>query len=154
MPADKRKCKNVCFPLLITDQTGLFQSSSHLSIGLFRFFPADHHSVLRDNVSLDVSRRAGGGLLSRTSLHASGRGPLADGIIGWNSDFVLCVGVEPPDAVAGGGDAVHCLILAVGPFGSVLNDVVGDGVGVARVPCDGHTGGCGLGDNGRAGRLW
>lgn len=104
-------------------------------------------------MSLDVAGRAGRGLLPRAGLHASRGGPLADAIEGRHSDFVLCVGVESPDAVAGGGDAVHSLVLAVGPFGSVLDDVVGDGVGVTGVPSDGHTGGSGLCDDGGAGRL-
>lgn len=105
-------------------------------------------------MGLDVSGRASRGLLSCAGLHACGGGPLADAIEGRHSDFVLGVGVQPPDAVAGGGDAVHCLVLAVRPFGSVLDDVVRDRVWVAGVPGDGHTGGCGLGDDGCAGRLW
>lgn len=103
---------------------------------------------------LDVSRRTGRGLLSCTGLHTCRGGPLADAIESRHSDFILCVGVQSPDAVTGGGDAVHCLVLAVRPFGSVLDDVVGDRVWVARVPGNGHTGGGGFGDYGCAGRLW
>lgn len=127
----------------------------HLSVWFLWFLPADQHSVLvRNHVSLDVSGRAGRGLLSSASLHASRRRPLANAIKGRHSDFILSVGVQSPDAVAGRGDAVHRLVLAVRPFGSVLNDVVGDGVGVARVPGDGHAGSGGLCDDGCARRLW
>lgn len=105
-------------------------------------------------MGLDVSGRAGRGLLSSAGLHARRGGPLADAVEGGHSDFILGVGVQSPDAVAGGGDAVHRLVLAVRPFGSVLDDVVGDGVWVAGVPGDGHTGGGGLCDYGCAGRLW
>lgn len=132
----------------------LFQRSSHLSIGLLRLLPADHHCVLWNNVGLDVSWRTGRSLLSCAGLHPSRRRPLADAIEGRHSDFVLRVGVQAPDAVAGGGDAVHRLELAVRPFGSVLDDVVGDGVWVAGVPGDGHAGGGGLRDDGCARRLW
>lgn len=124
------------------------QSFTHLSIGFFRLLPANHHIVLSDNVGKDVSGRTGRGLLSGASLHTGGRGSLTDAIEGWHSDFVLGVGVEATDAVAGSGDAVHSLVLAVGPLGSILDDVVGDRVRVARVPGDGDAGGCGLGDNG------
>lgn len=105
-------------------------------------------------MSKDISGRAGRGLLSSASLHTGGGGPLTDAIKGWHSYFVLCVGIEATNAVAGGGDAVHRLILAVRPFGSVLDDVVGDGVGIARVPGYGDTGGCGLCDDGYPRRLW
>ena len=105
-------------------------------------------------MSLDVSGRAGRGLLSRPGLHARRGGPLADAIERRHSDFVLGVGVQSPDAVAGGGDTVHRLVLAVRPFGSVLDDVVGDRVWVAGVPGDGHAGGGGLCDDGGAGRFW
>lgn len=105
-------------------------------------------------MGLDVSGWAGRGLLSCPGLHTCGGGPLADAVKGRHSDFILCVWVQPPDAVAGGGDAVHCLVLAVRPFGSVLDNVVGDRVWVTRVPGDGHTGGGGLSDYGCAGRLW
>ena len=132
----------------------LLQRSSHLSIGLLRLLPADHHCVLWNNVGLDVSWRTGRSLLSCAGLHPSRRRPLADAIEGRHSDFVLRVGVQAPDAVAGGGDAVHRLELAVRPFGSVLDDVVGDGVWVAGVPGDGHTGCGGLRDDGCARRLW
>lgn len=125
----------------------------HLSVGLLRLLPADHDRVLGDDVGLHVAGRAGRGLLPGAGLHTCRGGTLADAVEGRHSDLVLCVGVQPPDAVAGGGDAVHRLVLAVRPFGSVLDDVVGDGVRVARVPGDGHAGGSGLGDYGRTGRL-
>lgn len=105
-------------------------------------------------MGLDVSGRAGRGLLSCAGLHARRGGSLADTIEGRHSDFILGVGVQSPDAVAGGGDAVYRLILAVRPFGSVLDDIVGDGIWVAGVPGDGHTGGGGLCDDGCARRLW
>lgn len=105
-------------------------------------------------MGLDVSWRASRCLFSCAGLHPSRRRPLADAIEGRHSDFVLRVGVQAADAVAGGGDAVHRLKLAVRPFGSVLDDVVGDGVWVAGVPGDGHTGGGGLRDDGCARRLW
>ena len=137
-----------------SEQTAVFRSPSHLSVGFLRLLPAHHHRVLRDDVGLDVSGRAGRGLLSCTGLHARRGGPLADAVEGRHSDFVLGVGVQPTDAVAGGGDAVHRLVLAVRTLGSVLNDVVGDGVRVAGVPGDGHAGGGGLCDYGCARRLW
>ena len=146
----KKKSKGMC---MTADDKELFPSSSHLSIGLLRLLPADHHRVLWDNVSLDVSGRAGRGLLSRPSIHACRGGALADAVEGRHSDLILGVGIQPPDAVAGGGDAVHSLVLALRPFGSVLDDVVGDWVWVAGVPGDGHTGGGGFRDNGCAGRL-
>lgn len=118
--------------LLITaDHKEFFLSASHLSVGFLGLLPADHHSVLRDNVGLDVSRRAGRGLLSGPGLHTCRGGPLTDAVEGRHSDFILGVGVQSPNTVAGGGDAVHRLVLAVRPFGSVLDDVVGDRVGVA-----------------------
>lgn len=105
-------------------------------------------------MGLDVTRRTSRSLLPCAGLHACRRGPLADAVESRHSDFILSVGVQSPDAVAGGGDAVHRLILAVWAFGSVLDDVVGDRVWVARVPGDGHTGGSGLCDYGCARRLW
>lgn len=104
-------------------------------------------------MSLDVAWRARRGLLSRPRLH-SGRGrPLADAVEGRHPYLILGVGIESADAVAGGGDGVHRLVLAVGPFGSVLDDVIRHGVWVTRVPGDGDTGGGGLGDDGGAGWL-
>lgn len=104
-------------------------------------------------MSLDIARRACGGLLSRSCIHTGRRRPLADAIEGRHPYLVLGVGVEPSDTVAGGGDGVHRLVLAVGPFGSILDDVVRNWIWVARVPGDGHTGGCGLCDDGCAGGL-
>lgn len=146
--------ENVRFLLLTSDQKELLQSSSHLSVWFLRLLPADHHRVLWNNVSLDISGWACRGLLSCSGLHACRGGPLADAIEGGHSDFILGVGIQSTDAVAGGGDAVHGLVLAVWPFCSILNDVIGYRVWVTGVPGDGHTGGGGLGDYGCARRLW
>lgn len=123
-------------------------SSSHLSVWLLWLLPPDHHRVLRDDVGLHVSGRAGGGLLSRAGLHACRGRPLTDAVEGRHPDLILGVGVQPTDAVAGGGDAVHRLVLALRPFGSVLDDVIGHWVRVPGVPGDGHAGGGGLCDYG------
>lgn len=90
-------------------------------------------------------------MLSRPRIHAGRGRPLADAVEGRHPYLVLGVGVESADTVAGGGDGVHRLVLAVGPFGSVLDDVVRHWIWVPRVPGDGHTGGSGLGDDGCAG---
>lgn len=116
-------------------------------VGLLRLIPAHHHCVLGYDARLDVPRRAGGGLLSSSGFHLVAGRTLADGVDGRNADLVLSVGVEPADAVAGGGDRVHRLVLAVRGLGAVLDDVIGNGVGVARVPGDGDTGGSRLRDN-------
>lgn len=105
-------------------------------------------------MSLDVTGRACRSLLPGAGLHACRGGPLADAIEGRHPDFILCVGVQAANAVAGRGDAVHSLVLAVRPFCSVLNDIIRYRVWVAGVPGDGHTGGGGLGNYGCAGRLW
>lgn len=105
-------------------------------------------------MSLDITGWACRSLLSCAGLHARGGGPLADAIEGRHPDFILGVGVQAANAVAGGGDAVHRLVLAVRPFCSVLNDIIRYRVWVAGVPGDGHTGGSGLGNYGCAGRLW
>ena len=125
----------------------------HLSVGLLRLLPADHHGVAGDDAGLDVAGRAGGRLLPGAGLHPQGGQALADAVEGRHADLVVGVGVQAPDAVARGGDAVHRLVLAVGGLGAVLDDVVGDGVRVARVPGDGDAGGRGLRDDGGAGGL-
>lgn len=71
---------------------------------------------------------------------------MANAVDSRHSYFIFSVGVESSDAVACRGDAVHRLILVVWSFGSILDDVVGHRVGVARVPGDGHAGGCGFCD--------
>lgn len=93
-------------------------------------------------------------MFSSAGLHAGGWGSLADAVESGHSYLVLCVGVEPPNAVAGGGDAVHGLVFAVRPLGSVLNNVVRHWVGITRIPGDGDAGGCGLRDDGSARRFW
>lgn len=117
------------------------------AVGLLRLVPAHHHRVLRYDTRLDVPRRAGGGLLSGSSFHFVAGRTLADGVDGGNADLVLGVGVEAADAVAGGGDGVHRLVLAVWGFGTVLDDVIRNGVGVTGVPGDGDAGGGRLRDN-------
>lgn len=118
------------------------------TVGLLRLVPAHHHCVLGYDARLDVPRRAGGGLLSSSSFHLVAGRTLADGVDGRNADLVLSVGVEATDAVAGGGDGVHRLVLAVWGFGAVLDDVIGNGVRVTRVPGDGDAGGGRLRDDG------
>lgn len=95
-------------------------------------------------MGLHVSGRAGRGLLSCAGLHACRGRPLTDAVEGRHPDLILGVGVQPTDAVAGGGDAVHCLVLALRPFGSVLDDVIGHWVRVPGVPGDSYAGGGGL----------
>lgn len=75
-------------------------------------------------MGLHISGRAGWGLLSRTGLHACRGWPLTDAVEGRHPDLILGVGIQPADAVAGGGDAVHGLVFAVRTFGPVLDDVI------------------------------
>lgn len=140
--------------LLIKQQIhSLISIVFYLSVGLLRFFPADHDSVLGDDPGLDVPGGASRGLFPCPGLYPGGRGALADAVEGRHPNFVLRVGVEPSDAVPGGGDTVHRLILAVRGLGPVLDDVIGHRVGVTGVPGDGDAGGSRLRDDGGTGRL-
>ncbi len=87
-------------------------------------------------------------MLSGPSFYSVAGRTLADRVDGGHADLVLGVGVQAADAVAGGGDGVHRLVLAVWGFGTVLDDVIGNGVGVPRVPGDGDAGGGGFCDDG------
>lgn len=124
-----------------------------LSVGLLGLFPAHHHSIVRYNMGLDVSRRTGGSLFTGPSSDRLTRGPLADGVDSRDADFILSVGVQTTNAVTRGGDVIHRFIFAVWGSGSVLDDVVCDWVWVPRVPSDGHAGGCGFSNNRSARRL-
>lgn len=87
-------------------------------------------------------------MLSCPSFHSVAGRTLADGVDSGHTDLVLGVGVQAADAVAGRGDGVHRLILAVRRFSTVLDDVIGNRVGVTGVPGDGDAGGGRLRDDG------
>lgn len=124
-----------------------------LSVGFLRFLPSNHHRIVRYNMGLDVPRRTGGCLLAGPSFHRLAGGALADGVDGRDTNCVLGVGVKATNAVTCGGDVIHRLVFAVWGRGPILDDVICDWVWVARVPSDGHAGGCGFSDNGGAWRL-
>lgn len=112
-----------------------------LSIGLLGFIPAYHHGVLGNDTGLDVSWWAGGSLLPSPSFDWFAGWALANGVEGWHADLVIGVRRKSSNAVASGGDGVHGLELALGRLGTILDDVMGDGLRVATVPGDGDTGG-------------
>ncbi len=87
-------------------------------------------------------------MLSGPSFHSVAGWTLTNGVDGGDADLILGVRVHATDAVAGGGDGVHRLVLAVWGFGTVLDDVIGNRVGVPRVPGDGDTSGGRLCDDG------
>lgn len=123
----------------------------YLAVGFFRLLPPDSYCAGWDDLSLDVPRRAGWCLLPSPSVHLVAGWALADGVERRDTDLILSVGVEATDTVARCRDAVHCLELAVGWFCPVLDDVIGYGVWVARVPGDGDARGRCLCDDGGAG---
>ena len=115
-----------------------------LTVGLLRLLPPHHHGVLGNDLGLDVSWRTGRRLLTCASLHRLAGWTLTDCVHGRDTDFILCVGVQPTNAVARGGNVFHCLVFAVWGFGSILDDVESHWVWVAWIPGDGHTGGGGF----------
>lgn len=86
----------------------------YLAVGFFRLLPPDSYSTGRDDLSLDVPRRAGRRLLPGPGVHLVAGWALADGVECRDADLVLGVGVEATDTVACRRDAVHRLELAVG----------------------------------------
>lgn len=125
--------------------------SLDLTVGLFRRFPLDQHGVGIQHVSLDVERRRRRCLLAGPGIHnATGR-TAADVIDSQDSELVPRERAETSDAVARGCYAIHFLETILRQFGTVLDDVVGHRLGVARVPGQGDAGCCGFCNSGGGG---
>lgn len=82
----------------------------------------------------DLPGRRAGSLLGRFSLDGLAGRPSADVVDRHHAELVVGVWTEAPDAVAGGGYAVNLLVQIVGVLGLVLDDVVGHGFGISRIP--------------------
>lgn len=105
-----------------------------LPVGLLWLVPVDHGCGRAHHVTSDLPRGRAGGLLGRFGLDALAGRPVADVVDRHHAELVVGVRTQAPDAVAGGGYAVDLLVLVVRVLGLVLDDVVGHGFGISRIP--------------------
>ena len=117
---------------------GIVDSVAHdLPIGLLRLVPVDDGSGAAQHTTSDLSGGGAGRLLGRLGLDGVAGRPAADVVDRHHAELVVGVWAEAAHAVAGRGHAVDLLVRVFGVLGLVLDDVVGHGLRVARVPREG-----------------